>query len=227
MRILFEPSGDPRCSIYISYCVAKMERHYARAVHETTRSTETLIDFSVFSRSAVRVMVTSNMTRRGPFQGVRLVRGEIHDPDAILNRVWDAVGKGIVKLKSLMLKSCGQNRSRMLVEMPEPLMDRIVADLRRMFNRLLPLCRGVKTPGRTAASKILFSVFPEIALPVEKALWKDSLQAVDYADIIRLMRAEISAWESRSRKRINDCDPHGSITLPTFYNAVVLRVIRE
>jgi hypothetical protein len=34
-----------------------------------------------------------------------------------------------------------------------------------MFKRLLPLCLGVNTIGLTAASKILFSIFPEIALP--------------------------------------------------------------
>lgn len=227
MKVLFEPSGEPHCSIYISYCVARMARHYAQAVQEITRNTETSIDFGVFSRNTVRFMVTSGMTRRGPFQGVRLVRGEIHDPEAIMNRVWDAVGKPIVKLKGLLLDAGGQNRSRMLVEMPEPVMNRIAAELRRMFKRLLPLCRGVKTPGLTAASKILFSVFPEIALPVENAHWKDLFQVVDYADIIWLMRTEISAWESRSRKRLNGCDPHGYITLPVFYNAVALMVAKE
>ena len=227
MRVLFESSGDPRSSIYISYCVARLERHYAQAVQETIRSTETSIDFGVFSKSAVRFMATSHMTRRGPFQGVRLVRGKIHDPEGILNRIWDAIGKPILKLKRLLLNAGGLDRTRMLIEMPEPAIDRIVEDLRRMFKRLLPLCRGVKTPGLSAASKILFSVFPEIALPVEKACWKDLFHAVDYVDIIRLMRTEISAWESRSRKRLNDCDPQGSITLPVFYNAVVARIKRE
>jgi hypothetical protein len=200
-----------------------MNRHYAKTVHEITRSTETSIDFGVFSRNVVRFMVTSHMTRRGPFQGVRFVRGKIHDPEAILNSIWDAVGKPIVKLKSLLLDAGGQNRSRVLVEMPEPVINEIVADLRRMFKRLLPVCRGVKSPGLTAASKILFSVFPEISLPVENLHWKNLFQAVDYADLIWLMRAEISAWESRSRKNLNKCDPHGSITLPVFYNAVALR----
>jgi hypothetical protein len=91
-----------------------------------------------------------------------------------------------------------------------------------MFKRLLPLCLGVNTLGLTAASKILFSIFPEIALPVEKSQWKDLFQTVDYTDIIYLMRAEISEWEKRSQKRLNDCDPLDSFTLPVFYNAAAL-----
>jgi len=166
------------------------------------------------------------MTRRGPFQGVRIFRGEIHDPEAMLDRVWDAIGKAIVELKSQLLDAGVQNRSRILVEMCEPIMDRIAGNLWKMFKRLLPLCLGVNTLGLTAASKILFSVFPEIALPVEKSQWKDLFQTVDYTDIIYLMRAEISEWEKRSQKRLNDCDPIGSFTLPVFYDAAAIIAVQ-
>lgn len=102
-------------------------------------------------------------------------------------------------------------------------MGRISADLWKMFKLLLPLFMGVNTVGLTAASKVLFSVFPEVALPIEKAQWREIFQTVDYADIIWLMRAEISAWEARSQKRLNQCDPLSGLTLPAFYNAVVLK----
>jgi hypothetical protein len=226
MKVLFEPSGKPHSSIYISYCVAMRERHYSQAIQEITKGTENLIDFGVFSRNAVRLLVSSKMTRRGPFQGVRIFRGEIHDPEAMLERVWDAIGKAIVELKSQLLDAGVQNRSRILVEMCEPIMDRIAGNLWKMFKRLLPLCLGVNTLGLTAASKILFSVFPEIALPVEKSQWKDLFQTVDYTDIIYLMRAEISEWEKRSQKRLNDCDPIGSFTLPVFYDAAAIIAVQ-
>ena len=226
MKVLFEPSGKPHSSIYISYCVAMRERHYSQAIQEITKGTENLIDFGVFSRNAVRLLVSSKMTRRGPFQGVRIFRGEIHDPEAMLDRVWDAIGKAIVELKSQLLDAGVQNRSRILVEMCEPIMDRIAGNLWKMFKRLLPLCLGVNTLGLTAASKILFSVFPEIALPLEKSQWKDLFQTVDYTDIIYLMRAEISEWEKRSQKRLNDCDPIGSFTLPVFYDAAAIIAVQ-
>jgi len=222
MKVLFEPSGNPYSSIYISYCVAMRERHYSQAIQEITKNTANLIDFGVFSRNAVRLLISSKMTRRGPFQGVRIVQGEIHDPEAMLDRVWDIIGKPSVELKSLLLDASVQNRLRIMIEMPEPIMDKIVESLWKMFKRLLPLCLGVNTLGLTAASKILFSIFPEIALPVEKSQWKDLFQTVDYTDIIYLMRAEISEWEKRSQKRLNDCDPFGSFTLPVFYNAAAL-----
>lgn len=226
MKILFEPSGKPRSSIYISYCVAMRERHYSQAIQEITKGTENLIDFSVFSRNAVRLLVSSKMTRRGPFQGVRIVRGEIHDPEAVLDKVWDAIGKPTVELKSLLFDAGVQNRSRILVEMAQPMMDSISTNLWKMFKRLLPLCLGVNTIGLTAASKILFSIFPEIALPVEKSQWKDLFQTVDYTDIIYLMRAEISEWEKRSQKMLNECDPLGCLTLPVFYNAAALIAVQ-
>jgi hypothetical protein len=78
----------------------------------------------------------------------------------------------------------------------------------------------------TAASKILFSVFPEIALPVEKAQWKELFQTVDYTDIIELMRAEISEWEKRSQKKLNEFDPLSSFPLPVYYNAVAFIAVQ-
>jgi hypothetical protein len=226
MKVLFEPSGKPRSSIYISYCVAMRERHYSQAIQEITKGTENLIDFGVFSRNAVSLLVSSKMTRRGPFQGVRIVQEKIHDPEAMLDRVWDIIGKPSVELKSLLLDAGIQNRSRTMIEMPEPIMDRIVESLWKMFKRLLPLCLGVNTLGLAAASKILFSIFPEIALPVEKSQWKDLFQTVDYSDIIYLMRAEISEWEKRCQKRLNDCDPIGSFTLPVIYNAAAMLAVQ-
>jgi len=227
MKILFEPSGEPHSSIFISYCVAKRQKHYAQTVQAITKSTEAFLDFDVFSKNAARLMMVSNMNRRGPFQGLRLVRGAVHDPQAILSRVWNAIGKSIVELKSLLLDIDCQKRSRVLVETPDSVMNRIVFDLLKIFKQLLPLCFGVKTPGLIAASKILFSAFPEIALPVEKSQWKNLFQTVDYPNIIWLMKAEIVEWEKRSQKRLDYCDPVGSITLPVFYDAALRARLNE
>lgn len=223
MNVLFEPSGKPQSSIYISYCVAGRERTYSEAVRHIINTTTESIDFGVFSRNTAKLMVASKMTRRGPFQGLRMRLGEVHDPQAILSRVWDAIGEPMVELKHRLLHAAGRNRSRMLVEIQEPLMGRIAADLWKMFKRMLPLFMGVNTVGLTAASKVLFSVFPEIALPVEKAQWREIFQTVDYTDIIGAMRTEITEWETRSQRKLNRCDPLGSLTLPAFYNAVVMK----
>lgn len=223
MKVLFEPSGEPQSSIYVSYCVAGREHTYAEAIRHIINTTTESIDFGVFSRNATKLMTTSKMTRRGPFQGLRMIYGDIHDPQRILERVWEAIGEPVKELKHRLLNAVGRNRSRMLVDIQEPLIGRIAADLWKLFKRLLPLFMGVNTVGLAAASKILFSVFPEIALPIEKVQWREIFQTVDYADIIRLMRAEISEWEVRSQKRLNQCDPLGGLTLPAFYNAVVLK----
>lgn len=223
MRVLFEPSGEPHSSIHITYCVASRERTYAEAVQDIIIATRESIDFGIFSKNSVKFMVASKMTRRGPFQGLCMVHGEIHDPQAILNRVWEAIGNPIVDLKHRLVEAAGRSRPRMLVETPAPVVDRIAVDLWKIFKRLLPLFMGVNTVGLTAASKVLFSVFPEIALPVEKTQWRDIFQTVDYSDIIGSMRADISEWEKRSEKKLNQCDPLGGLTLPAFYNAVVIK----
>ena len=222
MKVLFEPSGNPQSSIYISYCVARMERTYAEAVRHVINTTTKSIDFGIFSINSAKLLVASKMTRRGPFQGLRIIRGEVHDPEAILNRVWDAIGEPMAELKHRLLQAACRDRLRLLAEIPKPLMGRIAADLWKMFKRLLPLFMGVNTIGLTAASKILFAVFPEIALPVEKAHWREIFQTVDYADIIGSIREEITEWETRSQGKLNQCDPLGGWTLPAFYNAVVM-----
>ena len=224
MKVLFDSSGKPHPSTYVSSCVAKREPNFAKAIQEITQSAEDSIDIHIFSRNAARLLVSSKMTRRGAFQGLRFVSGKIHDPNAILDKVWDAVGKPIVELKGLLVDTGCKKRSRMLIETPGPVMDKIAADLWSIFKKLLPVCMGVNNLGLTAASKILFSAFPEIALPVEKAQWTKLFQTVDYSDIIGTMRMEVVEWENSIRNKLDECDPHSFTTLPVCYNAVALRV---
>jgi hypothetical protein len=221
MKILFDDSGEPHSSILISYFVAIRQLNYAKTVHKLIESTENSIDFEIFSKNAVRFMVVSNMNKRGPFQGIRLIRGSVHDPKAIVNKIWDSVGKLIVELKTQLLDISFRERSRVLVEAPDSVMDKMALALWKMFNQIVPLCLGVRTLGLTAASKILFSAFPEIALPVDDYQRKKLFQNIDYLNIILMMKAEIVNWEKRNQKRLNCCDPFGFITLPVFYEAAI------
>lgn len=226
MKILFDHTGEPHSSILISYFVAKRQQTYAKTVHEIIESTENSIDFDIFSNNAIRFMVVSNMNRRGPFQGVRLIRGSVHDPQAIVSKIWDSVGKLIVELKTQLLDMGSQERSRVLVEAPDSVIDNIALKLWKIFNQLVPLCLGVRTFGLTAASKILFSAFPEIALPVDDYQREKLFQNIDYLNIILMMKAEIVEWEKRNQKRLNCCDPFGFITLPVFYEAAIREALR-
>ena len=225
MKVLFESSGRPHSLIYISYCMAMRRGPYSQAIQEIIQSTEKLIDFNIFSMNAAKIMAASKMNQRGPFQGISITRGKIHDPAGMLCAIWDAICRPACELKSILKNSPMQKRQRLLVDMTEHKFENVADDLWKIFKRLIPFCMGVNTLGLTAASKLLFSVFPEIALPAEKVQWKELFQTIDFTDVIRLMRNEISEWERESRHVLNECDPSNSATLPEIFNAVALRAV--
>jgi hypothetical protein len=172
-------------------------------------------------------MAASKMNQRGPFQGILIIRDKIYDPAGMLGEIWDSIGKPACELKSILINSPKQNRQRLLVEMKEQKFQNVADGLWKIFKQLIPFCMGVDTFGLTAASKLLFSVFPELALPIEKVQWKELFQTIDFSDVLRLIRNEISGWEMSSRNALTECDPSNSATLPEIYNAVALRLFRN
>jgi hypothetical protein len=175
--------------------------------------------------NAAKIMAASKMNQRGPFQGIMIIRGEIHDPAGMLCAIWDSIYTPTCELKSILISSPKQSRQRLLVDMTENKFQSVADDLWKIFKRLIPFCMGVDTLGLTAASKLLFSVFPEIALPAEKVQWKELFQTIDFTDVVRLMRNEISEWERENQHVLNECDPSNSATLPEIFNAVALRAV--
>lgn len=77
--------------------------------------------------------------------------------------------------------------------------------------------------GLVAASKVLFAVLPEIALPIDNTLWKCLFKIVDYGDIIALMADEIMTWERQVGQLLDSCDPSGIFTLPSICNAMAMK----
>ena len=77
--------------------------------------------------------------------------------------------------------------------------------------------------GLVGASKILFAVFPEIALPVDNKEWKQLFKTVDYGDLLKLMTDEIIEWERSTGIKLESCDFRQSIlTLPAIYNVIAM-----
>jgi hypothetical protein len=200
---------------------------YSQAIREITDSTDRLIDYNIFSMNAAKIMAASKMNQRGPFQGILIIRDKIYDSAGMLGEIWDSIGKPACELKSILINSPKQNRQRLLVEMKEQKFQNVADGLWKIFKQLIPFCMGVDTFGLTAASKLLFSVFPELALPIEKVQWKELFQTIDFSDVLRLIRNEISGWEMSSRNALTECDPSNSATLPEIYNAVALRLFRN
>jgi len=67
------------------------------------------------------------------------------------------------------------------------------------------------TYGLVGASKVLFAVLPEVALPVDNSMWKTVFKTIDYGEIMENMASEINKWESSKGKRLESCDPSSII----------------
>jgi len=87
----------------------------------------------------------------------------------------------------------------------------------------LPITMSKNSYGLVGASKILFSVLPELVLPVDNQQWKELFKTVDLGDVIRFMAQDIKRWESATGEKLNLMDPSGRLsTLPAVYNVVAM-----
>jgi hypothetical protein len=221
MKILFDGSGNPHSKAYIKKCVEKFGQSYSRTVQEIIRDSQDKITEEIFLKNTAKLMSNFKMTRRGPFKGVGFIDGKVIDPYGILAASWGAIGSSAIDLKMLLIGKPSANRARVLVEVSENERNSVTTKLWTMFKKLLPLCMSDTSWGVVAASKLLFSIFPEVALPVDNNQWRKLFQTVDYSDIISLMAAEIMEWEKLTGQRINDCGTEHS-TLPAIYNVMAM-----
>ena len=189
MKVLFDSSGNPHPEAYVKSCVADFRRSYRLTIQAIIKETEDRIDEGIFLNNAAKLMSNFKMTRRGPFKGVGFSRGNGPDNDQeILSASWKTIGESVLDLKQFRISRANTTRSRVLVEISEIERSQVAEKLWYMFKRLLPLCMSETSWGLVGASKLLFSVLPEVALPVDNNQWKKLFQTVDYSrDVISLM----------------------------------------
>jgi len=191
-------------------------------IQEIISATQRRIDKGIFLNNAAKLMSNFKMTRRGPFKGVRVVNGNGIDNDSeILGESWKAIREPAIALKEFLITLPNVTRQRVLVEIAEVERKQVAGKLWDMFKKLLPLCLSEASLGLVGASKLLFSVFPEVALPIDSNQWRTVFQTVDYSDIICWMANEIIDWERLLGQRIDACD-HNLSTLPSIYNVMAM-----
>ena len=82
---------------------------------------------------------------------------------------------------------------------------------------------GETTYGLVGASKLLFSVFPEITLPIDNTQWLRVFKPVDIGEVIRWMAYDIRRWENLIGEKLNEMDYSGRLsTLPSIYNVMAM-----
>ena len=223
MKILFEENGEPIESQVITACISRFGNSYNETVREIIVKSGQGVDREIFRQNVARLMPNFKMTRQGPFKGISYSSGMVKDPKGQIAACWEAIGDSALKLRHFLDEERAESRARVLVEIPHSAQKEVATQLWSMFKELVSLCMGKSTLGLVAASKVLFSVFPEVALPIDNAEWRTVFKTIDYGDIILLMASEIAEWEKRSEMHLDSCDPHQVKTLPSVYNVMAMK----
>ena len=98
----------------------------------------------------------------------------------------------------------------------------IVVKVSELFDTLEWTTVNGSDVGRVGASKILFAVLPEIALPVDNAEWDCVFRTHSYDRVLSIMIDEISEWENQSNTHLETLDPHSPTTLTSVYNVMAM-----
>lgn len=222
MKVLFDNSGNHLALNEIRHEIEHFGKSYNQVVHQVIENSDRLLDKDVFCKNIATLIPNFKMTRKGPFEGIKIVGGVLQDPKSLVAKCWKEIGTTAIDLKEI-LNQQNKNRVRVLVEITPPKQEEVAGRLWVMFKKIVPLCMGEYTFGLVGASKILFAVLPEVALPIDNKQWLNVFRTIDYGDIIMAMAKEISEWEEQSGKLLNDCSPCESFTLPAIFNVMAMK----
>ena len=225
-RVLLSKNERPYSPDQIKQEISNFGHGYNRTVMEIIHGSRNELTREVFLKNVAVLMSNFLMTRSGPFRGVRYNRREakVVGEDKI-GPCWKAAGKNMTELKEFISSRPESSYQRVLTDMKIGDQRKVADDLWEIFKLLLPPCMGKSTLGLVAASKILFSVFPEVALPVDNTQWRAVFKTVDYSDIIMHMAKEIARWEMKAGCQLNSCVPDclEAMTLPAIYNVMAMK----
>ncbi|MBW2299517.1 MAG: hypothetical protein JRF46_04410 [Deltaproteobacteria bacterium] len=222
MRILFNERGKPLEPKSIRKSIATFGSSYNRTVGAIIENSGSGINRKVFYQNVATLMPNFKMTRQGPFKGVNYFDGKAVDPKGQISVCWQEVGEKVIELRNF-LDAKKKDRARVIIEIPHAEQEKVASELWQIFKKLVSLCMGKNTLGLVAASKVLFAVLPEVALPVDNTQWRAVFKTIDYGDIVRQMAAEMTEWEKRRKTKLDSCDPFRPTTLPSIYNVMAMR----
>jgi hypothetical protein len=213
-EILFDTNGQAISPIEISEKIIAFGDSYNDAVKEIINNSKVLDnEGEVFIKCASRILSNFRMTRAGPFHGNSKEKLQI---------CWNVVGANLLEINN-SIRNSGLSRDRYLLELSEQEREKLIAEIWLITKRLLPFTMGETSYGLVGASKILFSVLPEIVLPIDNAEWLHVFKTVDLGDVLQRMVFDIQKWEGITGKQLNDLDQKKRLTtLPSVYNVMAM-----
>jgi len=213
-EILFDVKGHAISPIEISERIISFRQCYSNAIKEIINNSKVLDNNGeVFIKCASRILSNFGMTRSGPFH---------ENCSEKLRSCWDAVGANLKEINNSVRKS-GLPRDRYILELSVEERKGLIEEIWLITKELLPFTMGETSYGLVGASKILFSVLPEIVLPIDNAEWLRVFKTVDLGDVLHRMVFDIQEWERITGRQLNDLDHSKRLTtLPSVYNVMAM-----
>jgi len=213
--ILFDADGRAIAPEVVRGVIQRFPDAYKKSTQDVIQESQQMGNNGQhFIYCAKRILSSFGMTRGGLFR-----RANLEDQ---LQLCWGAVGPALLRINRSVLDS-GLSRDRYLLELGQQERERLISDIWATTKQLLPFTMGDTSYGLVAGSKILFSVLPEIVLPIDNAQWLRVFKTVDLGDVIRHMALDIQRWEAITGSRLNELDRSGKLTtLPSLYNVMAM-----
>ena len=222
-RVLFDKNRNPIDVPRIERLVSDFSESYDKVVKKIIENS-IVLSRDTFRFNVATLMPTFRMTRtrRGVFYGVKIENGIIKDPNHVLDSCWTQAKDELQDLKKRVSQNTSNRRSRAILELSPESMSYVVAKASELFDKLeWTTINGIDV-GRVAASKILFAVLPEIALPVDNAEWDYVFRTHNYGRVLSTMIDEINEWERQTNTRLETLDAHPPTTLTSIYNVMAM-----
>jgi hypothetical protein len=213
-RILFATDRLPLTPSYIAEEITNFKYTVATS-RIIQRSRKLDSDGKVFMKCASLILSNFGMTRSGHLKDHR-------ERQQILWSCWNEVGGRLLKIHDSVISS-GYSRERFLVELNEQKLENLIAEIWLITKKILPFLMGDTSYGLVGASKILFSVLPEMVLPIDNIQWLKVFKTVDLGDVLKGMVVEIKLWEDATGEKLNKMDDSCKLTtLPAVYNVMAM-----
>ena len=213
-EILIDAEGHAISHLEISEKIKNFGDGYNDAAKEIIVDSKILDnDGKLFIKCASRILSSFGMTRAGPFHENR---------DEKLRDCWNEIGAELMEINKAVLKS-DLLRDRYILELNPSDRQNLITKIWQISKKLLPFTMGKTSYGLVGASKILFSVLPEIVLPIDNAQWLHLFKTVDIGDVLHGMVLDIQKWEAITGMQLNDLDHSKRLTtLPSIYNVMAM-----
>ena len=223
IHILFNNKKEPYSPLYIKKKIEGFGFGYNKAVVDIIEWSAVLDnEGEVFLRCATRILTNFKMTRNGPFKGLKFNEtGQVVNGQ-VLKKCWEVIGTELLEIKDYV-NNTPTYPGRFLLDSSQKNRDKVIRQVWSSTKKILPHTMGKQSYGLVGASKILFSVLPEVILPTDNIQWKQVFKTVHLGDVIKTMVTDIELWEKATSEKLDLIGTNKKIsTLPAVYNVMAM-----